>query len=203
MIVKRVFLRYFFVSVSFVADLSALSFPDSILTLPEFRNVKWGCSLRNVEEKETAHYLQKFSGFGIEALSYEGNIVGMNARIDYTFKNKKLTEGSYTVISKYNFVEDFRTLLSFLKNHYGKPEYRSGPIYTSDSVWIKTDDFGTYLGPAFYWLFEDGFIGLVSEKFKEEISITILFVHDLTVDEYNSRNLVELKNFKIIRLNND
>jgi hypothetical protein len=198
--INRVIL-YFIISVCSLTDLPALTFLDSILTLPEFRDVKWGSSLSDVEEKETARYLQTFSGFGIEALSYEGNIAGLDARIDYTFKNKKFTEGSYTVISKDTFREDFLTLLSFLQIRYGRPGYSSGPLYTSDSVWIKINDFGMYIGPSFYWVFQNGFIGLISQKFKEEITLTILFASDLTVDEYNSKNLVELKNFKIIRLN--
>ncbi len=198
--IDRVIL-YFIISVCSVADLPALTFLDSILVLPEFRNVKWGSSLNDVQEKETAHYLQTFSGFGIEALSYEGNIAGLDARIDYTFKNNKFTEGSYTVISKDTFREDFLTLLSFLQNRYGRPGYSSGPFYTSDSVWIKINDFGTCMGPSLYWVFKNGFIGLITQKFKEEITLTILFASDLTVDEYNSKNLVELKNFKIIRLN--
>ncbi len=194
---------YFIISVCSVADLPALTFLDSILVLPKFRNVKWDSSLNDVEEKETAHYLQTFSGFGIEALSYEGNIAGLDARIDYTFKNKKLTEGSYSIISNNTFREDFLILLSFLENRYGRPGYSSGPFYTSDSVWIKISDFGMYMGPSFYWVFKNGFIGLISEKFKEEITLTILFAYDLTVDEYNSKNLVELKNYKIIKLNNE
>ena len=199
---KRVIL-FFSVLVCFVVDLPALSLPDSIYTLPEFRDFKWSSSLRDVKEKETAHYLQKFSGFGIEALSYEGTIAGLNARIDYTFKDDKFTEGSYTVISKDNFRGDFLTLLSFLQNRYGNPGYRSGLIYSSDSVWIKIDNFGTYVGPAYYWVFEDGFIGLVSEKSGEEISLTIIYVFDLTIHEYNSRNPVELKNYDIIRINSE
>ena len=198
---NQVFLYSIIVSIGFVADLLAFSIPDSIPTLPEFRDIKWSASLSDVEEKETAQYLQKFSGFGIEALSYEGTIAGMKARIDYTFKNHKFTEGSYTVISKDNFRGDFLTLLSFLQNRYGNPGYRSGLIYSSDSVWIKIDNFGTYVGPAYYWVFYDGFIGLVSEKSGEEISLTILFVLDLTVDEYNSKNSVELINYNVIRLN--
>jgi len=198
--INRVIL-YFIILVWSVADLPALTFLDSTLALPEFRNVKWGSSLNDVEEKETAHYLQTFSGFGIEAISYGGNIAGLDARIDYTFKNKKLTEGSYTVILKDTFREDFLTLLSFLENRYSRPRYSSGPSYTSDSLWIKINDFGMSIGPSFYWVFKNGFIGLISEKFKEEITLTILFASDLTVNEYNSKNLVELKNFKIIRLN--
>jgi len=194
---------YIIISVCSVANLPAFTFVDSILVLPEFRNVKWGSSLKDVEEKETADYLQKFSGFGIEALSYEGNIAELDARIDYTFKNKKLSEGSYTVISKDTFREDFQILLGFLENHYGSPGYSSGPLYTSDSVWIKTNDFGMFTGPSLYWVFKNGFIGLISQKFKEEITLTILFASDLTVNEYNSKNLVELKDFKIIKLNSE
>ena len=197
--INRVIL-YFITSVCSVTDLPALTLLDSTLTLPEFRNVKWGSSLNDVEEKETAHYLQTFSGFGIEALSYKGNIAGLDARIDYTFKNKKFTEGSYTVIPKDTFREDFLTLLSFLENRYDRPGYSSGPLYTSDSVWIKINDLGLCIGPSFYWVFNNGFISLISQKFKEDITLTILFVSDLTIDEYNSKNLVELKNFKRIRL---
>ena len=200
--INRVIL-YLIFSFCFVNDLPALTFPDSILTLPEFRNIKWDSSVRDVEEKETAQYLQAFTGFGIKALSYEGNIAGLNARIDYTFKDKKLTEGSYTVISNDTFKKDFLTLLSFLENRYGKPGYRSGPVYTSDSAWIKINNYGMYIGSSFYWVYKNGFIGLISEKFKDEITLTILFASDLTVDEYNSRNLVELKNYKIIRLKNE
>jgi hypothetical protein len=199
--INRVIL-YFIISVCTIIDLPAHTFLDSIPALPDFRNVKWGSSIRDVEAKETAQYLQIFSGFGIQALSFEGNIAGLDARIDYTIKNKKLTEGSYTVISKDNFRGDFLTLLIFLENRYGKPGYSSGPFYTSDSVWIKINDYGMYIGPSFYWVYKNGFIGLISEKFKDEITLTILFASDTTVDEYNSKNSVELKNFKVIRLNN-
>jgi uncharacterized protein YkvS len=200
--IKRVIL-YFVISVCSVAKLPALTIPDSILTLPEFRNVKWGASLRDVEEKETAHYLQVFTGFGIEAHSYEGNIAGLDTRIDYTFKDRKFSEGSYTIISNDTFREDFLTLLRFLQDRYGKAGYSSGPFYTSDSVWIKINDYGMFVGPSLYWVFKDGFIGLISEKFEEEVTLTILFASNLTVEEYNSKNLVELKNYRIIRLNNE
>lgn len=76
--IERVIL-YYVISVCFTANLPALTILDSIPALPEFRNVKWDALIKDVEEKETAHYLQKFSGFGIEALSYEGNIEGLDA----------------------------------------------------------------------------------------------------------------------------
>lgn len=189
----------FIISAGSVINLNALILPDSIHTLPEFRGVKWNSSLNEVKEKETAYYLQTFHGFGIEALSYKGKIAGLDARIDYDFKNKKFTEGSYRIISDENFKEDFQTLFNFLENLYGKPDLRSGPFYTSDSVWIKINDYETYVGPSIYWEFKDGFIGLISQKYKEEITLIVLYAYNTTIEEYNSNNEVELKNYKIIK----
>lgn len=189
------------ISFYFGADIPAHSALDSIHALPEFRNIKWDSSLEDVREQETAYYLQTFSGFGVEALSYKGEVAGLDARIDYTFRNDKFNEGSYAVITKDNFSEDFLTLLNFIKNNHGEPEYRLGPHYTSSSVWIKINDYGMFLGPSYYWVFRDGFICLVSQKFKQEITLSILYVYGLTIEEYNAKNSVEWKNFKIIRLN--
>ena len=192
---------YFIIFVFGASGLSAFVPPDSSATVPQFRNVKWDSSIDAVKEKETAHYLQKFSGFGIESLSFQGDIAGFDARIDYTFKNKKFTEGSYTINSSNNFREDFHTLLSFLEKTYGNPDLRAGPYYNSDSIWIKINDYGIYKGPSFYWEFKNGFIALITKKIKEEIEFTILFVSDITIDEYNSKNLVEMKDFEAIKLN--
>jgi len=198
MIIRKVILS-FIISASFVTNLIAFTLPDSIRTLPEFRRIKWNTSLNEVKEKETAYYLQTFHGFGIEALSYKGKIAGLDARIDYDFKNKKFTEGSYRVISDYNFKEDYSTLFNFLVNLYGKPDRRSGFLYTSDSVWIKTNDYGIYAGPSLYWEFKDGFIGLISQKYKEEITLIVLYAYNVTIEEYNSINAVELKDYEIIK----
>lgn len=198
MIIRKVILS-FIISASFVTNLIAFTLPDSIRTLPEFRRIKWNTSLNEVKEKETAYYLQTFHGFGIEALSYKGKIAGLDARIDYDFKNKKFTEGSYRVISDDNFKEDYSTLFNFLVNLYGKPDRRSGFLYTSDSVWIKTNDYGIYAGPSLYWEFKDGFIGLISQKYKEEITLIVLYAYNVTIEEYNSINAVELKDYEIIK----
>ncbi len=198
MIIRKVILS-FIISASFVTNLIAFTLPDSIRTLPEFRRIKWNTSLNEVKEKETAYYLQTFHGFGIEALSYKGKIAGLDARIDYDFKNKKFTEGSYRVISDDNFKEDYSTLFNFLVNLYGKPGRRSGFLYTSDSVWIKTNDYGIYAGPSLYWEFKDGFIGLISQKYKEEITLIVLYAYNVTIEEYNSINAVELKDYEIIK----
>ena len=179
---------YFIIFVFCASDLPAFVLPDSSATVPQFRNVKWDSSIDAV----------KFSGFGIESLSFQGDIAGFDARIDYTFKNKKFTEGSYTINSDDNFGEDFQTLLSFLEKTYGNPDLRAGPYFNSDHIWIKINDYGIYKGPSFYWEFKNGFIALISKKIKEEIEFTILFVSDITIDEYNSKNLVEMKDFEVI-----
>ena len=196
--ISRIIL-YFILIIYSSINLPGFSFTDSTTSLPEFRNVKWNSSLKEVKEKETAHYLQTFYGFGIEALSYKGKIAGLDTRIDYDFKNKKFTEGSYRIIADDDFKEDFLTLLNFLENQYGKPELRAGPLYTSDSVWIRTNDYGMFIGPSIYWVFKDGFIGLISQKYKEEITLIVLYAYNTTVEEYNSKNAVELKDYEVIK----
>ena len=198
MIIRRIILS-FIISAASITNLTAFMLQDSIHTLPEFRGVKWDSSLNEVKEKETAYYLQTFHGFGIEALSYKGKIAGLDARIDYDFKNNKLIEGSYRIISDDNFKEDYSTLFNFLGNLYGKPDLRTGISYESDSVWIKTTDYNMYIGPSIYWVFNNGFIGLISQKYKEEITLIVLYVHNITIEEYNSGKAVELKNYKIIK----
>ena len=184
----------------FVSDLPADALTDSTESLPEFRNIEWESSVEDVRKRETAKYLQSFSGFGTKALSFRENIEGLDVRIDYVFRDNKLIEGSYTVISDDNFRNDFKTLKEFLENQFGSPDYRSGSFYTSDSVWIRISKAGHYTGPSFYWVFNNGFIGLISEKFREEISISVLYAYGQTIDTYNAQNLVNLQDFKIIKL---
>ena len=196
--IKKIIL-YFILIIYSSINLPGFSFTDSTTSLPEFRNVKWNSTLKDVKEKETAHYLQTFYGFGVEALSFKGKIAGLDARIDYDFKNHKLIECSYRVISDNNFKEDFLTLFIFLENQYGKPGLRAGLFYSSDSVWIKTNDYGMFIGPSIYWVFKDGFIGLISQKYKEEITLIVLYAYNTTVEEYNSKNAVELKDYEVIK----
>jgi hypothetical protein len=184
--------------ICFVADSQAAALADSTKSLPEFRNIEWESSAEHVRGQEKAKYLQSFSGFGTEAISFREKIEGLDTRIDYVFKENKLIEGSYTVISENNFRNDFKILKDFLENHFSKPDYGSGPLYTSDSVWIRISNAGLYTGPSLYWVFNNGFIGLISEKFREEISISILYAYDRTIDDYNEQNLINLKDFKII-----
>lgn len=186
----------------FFIDAIARDLPDSTLELPQFRNIPWGSSMKEVREKEEAHYLQYFSGFGVTALSFKDKITGIETRIDYTFKEDKLIEGSYIVISGEYYKKDFVELLKFVIKDYGQPEYRSGKNYIEDTVWIKENDYGSFSGPSYYWEFKNGFIGLISKKFKEEITITLLFVNGSSIGKYAENRGVELNEFPFIIIEN-
>lgn len=168
---------------------------DSTRAMPEFRNIPWSSSIKEVREKENAYYLQNFSGFGVTALSFKDKLAGIEARIDYTFKNDQFTEGAYIIKPGNLFKNNFVHLLEFLTVQYSNPEYRSGPLYTLDTFWIKENNYGRFSGPAFYWVFNDGFISLLSQKFEDDITITVLFVHGSSIENYAKNNGVELSNF--------
>ena len=87
-------------------------------------------------------------------------------------------------------------LLKYLRNQFGKPEYRSGPLYNSDKIWIKENDYGSYLGPSYYWILKDGFIALLSQKFEDDITISVLFAHNSSIGKYAENNGVELDEFE-------
>ncbi len=164
--------------------------------LKDFRGIPWNASKEDVKKNENAYYLQLFSGFGIEALSYKGKIAGLEARIDYTFRNNKLIEGSYSISSNSSFKSDFISLTEYLSKQYGKPDYMAGPLIHSDSVWIKENNYGKFRGPELYWKFKNGFIGLHSSRFRERITTTILFVYGKTIEEYGSETMPYVDEFK-------
>jgi hypothetical protein len=173
---------------------------DTSITIPEFRNIAWGTSQENVRKQESAYYLQTFMGFGFVTLSFKDKLAGLDTRVDYTFKDDNFTEGSYIIESGDSFKDDFIKLLDYLTELYGRPEYRSGPQFASDSIWVKRDNYKSFSGPAFYWKYKNGFIALISSKFEEDITITILYAYDTTIENYVENNGVELNkfNFKVI-----
>ncbi len=103
----------FFILISiFFADCFTYSQTASQMELLGFRGSNWGSSIDKVKATETESYLQSFHGFGIDALSYKGDIAGLTARIDYSFKDDRLFEGTYiitpdenikTYFNKFNF----------------------------------------------------------------------------------------------------
>ena len=178
----------------------ACSTPDSTSLMPEFRNISWNTSIEKVRKEESSYYLQKFTGFGVETLSFKDEISGIDARVDYTFKNNKLTEGAYIIDHDNSFKEDLPQLLEYLTKQFGNPEFKSGLPHTSDTIWVKENDYGSYRGPSFYWVFADGFIAVLSQKFEDNITLSVLYAHGSSIGRYAENNGVELSQFKIIPL---
>ena len=162
--------------------------------LTGFRNVPWGSSIDEVKSKETESYLQSFEGFGIYALSYKSKIAGLSTRVDYTFKNGKLVEGSYSFKSGKSFKNDFNTVKNFLITEYNKPDFKAGPSIESDSVWIMVTKYGKYRGPELYWQFNNGFVALIASRFEDRITLAILYTNE-SIQEYNKSREISVESF--------
>ncbi len=198
----KVIIYSIIVFLSFSEINSATSLPDSTSPMPQFRNIPWGSSIENVKEIESSFYLQKFIGFGVETLSYKDNLAGINSRVDYTFKNNKLTEGAYIIKPDESFKSDLLYILKYLSDEFGKPGFRSGPLYIADKIWVKENDYGSYSGPSYYWIFSDGFIALISQKFEDDITISVLFAHGSSIGRYAENNGVKLDQFEFSPIGN-
>lgn len=162
--------------------------------LTGFRNISWGSSVKEVKSRETESYLQSFWGFGIYALSYKSKISGLSTRIDYSFKNGKLVEGSYTFEPGKNFKNDFNKLKDFLIDRYSKPNFKVGPLIESDSVWIMVTKYGKYRGPELYWRFSNGFVALIASRFEDKITLTILYTNE-SIKNYNKDREISVESF--------
>ncbi len=163
--------------------------------LPGFRGVAWGSKIDKVKATETESYMQFFHGFGIDALSYKGYIAGLTARIDYSFKDGKLFEGTYSITPDEEFKIDFNKLKSFLINKYGKPDLRAGLSIESDSLWIQVTDYGKFRGPELYWKFKNGFIGLIASKFEEDVTLTVLYSSEKSIENYGKDRLISTEDY--------
>lgn len=168
---------------------------DSIEVLNGFRNFEWGTSTEYVEKNEPLPLLQSFEGFGIYALSYEGKIAGHSARIDYTFRDNKLVEGSYVIKDVKNFAKVFNDVQAYVVDSYGEPDFWSNTLINSDSLWIQVDSTENYRGPELYWKFANGFISLLLKKFEAKVSLYLLHVWEKSISDYG-REGIELNNFQ-------
>ena len=166
-----------------------------IKDLSGFRGVEWGSKMDKVKATVTESYLQSFHGFGIDALSYRGYIDGLTARIDYSFKDGKLFEGTYIINPGDDFKIDFKKLKSFLSDKYGKADFKAGLSIESDSVWIKVSDYGKFRGPELYWKFNNGFIGLIASKFEDDITISVLYSSEKSIENYGKDRLISTDNY--------
>lgn len=190
-LIKILFLLLFFI----VEERTLVCQIESSKELSGFRNIPWGSSIYEVKSLETENYLQTFMGFGVYALSYKSRIAGLKTRIDYTFKRGSLIEGSYSFHPTGYFKQDFNKLKDFLIDEHGEPDLKAGPLIESDSVWIKVNEYGRYKGPELYWLFSNGFVALVASKFEVEITLTIIYTNDKSIEEYNKDREVSVESF--------
>lgn len=191
---KRIYL-FILANILFV-DCNILSQTVISGELKGFRGSVWGSSINKVRSTETESYLQSFQGFGIDALSYKGEIAGLTARIDYSFKDGKLFEGTYTINPVNEIRDDFNKLKIFLTDEYGKPNFKAGQSINSDSIWIKINDYGKYKGPELFWKFSNGFIGLIAVKFEDDITITVLYSKGNSIEEYGQDRIISTDEYK-------
>jgi hypothetical protein len=159
--------------------------------LPEFRGSKWGLTVSNIREIEKEPYLQTTIGFGQKIVSFEGEIAGFRARIDYVFKENKLVEGMYQVKAD-SFKNVFESLKEFYIDKLDYPVYWSVSHPNTEIQW-KGDENGLCRGPEIYWEYLDGFIAIISEKYKGEFTISILYVHEKTIADYGKYVLFPYK----------
>lgn len=189
-------LSFFVLMIIFVTDFYTYAQTVISRELTGFRGNDWESSVEKVKTTEKERYLQSFHGFGIDALSFSGNIAGLKARIDYAFKNRKLFEGTYIINSKDEIRVDFKKLENFLVDEYGNPNFRAGESIDSDSIWEKVTPYGKFKGPELFWKFNNGFIGLIASKFEDDITITVLYSNDKSIREYGSDRLISTDDYK-------
>ena len=159
-------------------------------SLQGFRGIPWKSSPEFVRENESARYLQSFIGFGTYALSFRGRFAGYTMRIDYSFQDNKLIEGGYILDEPDDIIISFNTIERELTKKFGLPDYWANSRIGSGNIWIKVNEFGKYNGPQLYWEFSNGFIALHAGRFKDKITITVLFVTGKRISQYNTNRLM-------------
>jgi len=166
-------------------------------SLRGFNGFTWGNSSQFIRNEETSKYMQTSLGFSRSVVSFSDEIEGFDSRIDYVFKEDELIEGSYT----FNNVEDIQTIFStmqeMLRNKYGKPDFWATAHINSKNIWKRVNNYGLFRGPELYWQFENGFIVLHSSKYVEDITLSIIYVHNKTIEQFSEDNLLPVELFLI------
>ena len=160
--------------------------------MPKFRECEWGEKFVDVRANEVETYLQTTYGFGQKILSYTTKIAGYKARVDYVFKDERLVEGIYE-IKVDSFEVAFDEIRQFYIEKLDYPVYWSGSHPLTKTNW-KGNENGLCRGPEIYWEYFDGFIAIVAEKYKQEITISILYVYDKTIVDYGKYVVFPYKN---------
>jgi len=191
---NKFFLLLFFIQ-------SILVSQNSIDSISGFRNIRWGAPQSEVKKQEKGFYLQESKAWGLSTLSFQGEIAGSPARIDYTFKDNRLIEGSYSINVIKSFDQSFSQVNNFISDLYGFPKYATINAFDPDSVWTAVNPGVLFNGPQYFWELSNGFVSLLSSKFiaspgKEEITITVLYVSDTKIEEYSDARLIPLDELK-------
>jgi hypothetical protein len=103
----------------------------------KFRNTEWGMSIKEVKNIEKQEPIYDNEGI----IVYEDYIIDLPVEVIYIFVDNKLVRSKYIFIQKHtnenDFLSDYKSLNSALKNKYGKPieenHFWSNDLYKSDS----------------------------------------------------------------------
>ena len=175
-------LAFHFITIILVSTITLAQGSDAKDVLPNFRGTEWGTSYANVEAKELAEYHQDFIGFGMTILSYKGKLLNYEAGIDYVFESDTLTEAMY-ILEVESFPEIYQKIKEHYFSKYDEPHYWANAHPHAVFNWGEEEN-GVCKGPEIYWEFCDGFIGIISEKDNDEISITVLYAYNKTILDY-------------------
>jgi hypothetical protein len=151
-------------------------------SIPKFRSFYWEESFNDVKSREIAKYMQTYIAFGESILSYHGEIADCEARIDFVFIDGILVEGHY-IIEVDSYEETNEKIKDYYFKKLGTPNYWASSHPNSKIAWIG-DENEICRGPEIYWGYCDGFIAIIAEKYMKEITITIIYAHNKTIQEY-------------------
>ena len=152
-------------------------------SIPKFRGFEWGVSMDEVRSIELSRYMQTFIGFGVNIITYSGEISDYKAEIDYVFEDSILVEASYCIKVEI-FPDDFKKIMEYYISKFGTPFYWANSHPNSVINWRVKSENDLCRGPELYWEYCNGFMGLIAEKYKDEITISILYVYQKTIHEY-------------------
>jgi hypothetical protein len=185
---------FIFATIFLLVLLDSFSQSSGKLTyISKFRGYEWGESINSIRSKEILKYMQTTKGFGEEILSYQGQTAGLDARVDYIFRDGKLVEGLYEIE-----VDSFEIEFEIIKDYYFEkldyPNYWASSHPNTEINWVGDEVNTLCRGPEMYWEYYDGFIAIVTEKYKNEITISIIYVYDKTILDYGKYVTYPYKN---------
>lgn len=173
---------------------SKIENPDS---LAGFRGFDWNSSLESIRSNEKSGYMQTSITLNKKVLSFSGEVENIKTRIDFVFEDDKLIEGSYSFDDLEDIKKVFYSIRNFIVKDYGHPDFGAVGRIDTDKIWVKVNNYGLFRGPELYWQFLNGFIAMLSSKYEDNITLTVLFVHNKTIKQYSEEILMPVDLFLI------